>query len=468
VKTFRSFTITELLIALAIFAVVASSIIFVTIDALEAGRVGKDRSIALAFAQEGLEAARSIRNRNYNELINGTYGLSQAANQWRFSPTPENLQNRFTRAILVEDYAANEKKLTSRIIWQLRAGRNLKIELVSILSNWKTFTPPPPWANPRFAGSLDLPGTANALRVAVVDSTAYLVRASSGQREFYIINVTNPAAPSLLGSLELGASGRDLVVSGNYAYVASEHNNQELQIINLTNPASPTLAGSYNAPGNENALGIAFKDNRIYLTRASSATNPEFLRIDVTNPANPVLLNSLNFSGNPNLNSIAISENYAFVATSDNSRELQIVNINEAVPLSVIGNFNTPGNQDGLAVEIFDANTVLLGRVNVTSAVELYILNVTNKTSPSQLASFETGAAINDLAFGQNHLLGFLATANTNQEFQVVSDLRTAPILRSALNLSDIPNGVFYSPNNDTAYLATNINSQELVIILPQ
>ena len=139
----KSFTITELLIALAIFAVVASSIIFVTIDALEAGRVGKDRSIALAYAQEGLEAARSIRNRNYSELINGTYGLTQATNQWSFSPTLENLQNRFKREILIEDYAANEKKLTSRITWQLRVGRNLKVELISILSNWKTFAPPP-------------------------------------------------------------------------------------------------------------------------------------------------------------------------------------------------------------------------------------------------------------------------------------------------------------------------------------
>lgn len=463
----RSFTITELLIALAIFAVVASGIIFVIIDALEAGRASKDRTIANALAQEGLEAVRSIRNRDYSELVAGTYGLAQSGNQWILSPIAEIIQNRFTREIIIENYAFNEKKITSKINWELRAGRTLKINLVSILSNWKEYIPTvPPWANPYLASSLNLPNKADALRVFVIDNIAYLTRANSKEPEFYIIDVSDPTNPIILGSLDLGDTGNDLVVVGDYAYIASNHNSQELQIINISDPSAPTLAGTYNALGNENALGVAIKDEQIYLVRARSRKNHEFFRINVSNPTNPQLLNSLDFDRNTHLKAITISGDYAFLATSE--EELQIVDINEAVPLNVTGTYDLPGNQDGFSVEIIDENTILLGKANVNNGPDLYVLNVTDKTNPGEISNFEAGQTINDLAYGSNYLFAFLATRNANLEFQVVNDLLNTPSLYGSLDLAGIANGVFYSQTNDIAYIASSDNNQELIIILPE
>ncbi|MFH1749952.1 MAG: hypothetical protein ABH837_03630 [bacterium] len=462
----RSFTITELLIALAIFAVLASSIIYVIIDALEAGRASKDRSIASTLAQEGLEIIRNIRNRDYNQLTNGTYGLTLSENQWILSPTPELIQDRFTREIIIDDYATNKKLITSKISWELRPGRDLEINLESILSNWKDSTPTiPPWTNPYLASSLNLPGGANGLRVFVVDTTAYLIRTSSNQPEFYITDVNDPTTPNILGFLDLGANARDIIVEGNYAYISSDHDSQELQIIDVSDTANPVLTGTYNASGNANAYGVTFANNVVYLVRASS-NRDELFSIDVSNPSSPTLIDSLNLNGTAK--DIRLSENYAYIANSRNNQELQIININNPNNLSFAGTYNLPGNQDAYSVQIIDNNTILLGRANVNNGPELYTLDVTNKNNVSEIASFEAGQTINDLAYGSTDLFAFMATDNAVSEFQVVNNLISTPILYGSLDLLDRANGVFYSENNDIAYITSNRNNQELIIILPE
>ncbi len=463
----RSFTITELLIALAIFAILTSSMIYVIIDALEAGRASKDRSIASVLGQEGLEIVRNIRNRDYSVLVNGTYGLTMSGNQWTISPTPELIQDRFTREIIIDDYATNEKLITSKISWQLRPGRSIEVNLESILSNWKESSTPtiPSWANPYLASSLDLPGKANGLRVFVVDTTVYLTRNNSNEPELYIIDANDPTAPNILGSLDLGNSARDIVVAGNYAYIASDHDSQELQIVDISTPSNPQLIASYDASGKANAYGVSIRDNVVYLVRANS-NRDELYNIDVSNPSSPIIIDSINLNGTAR--DIRLFEDYAYIANSNNNQELQIINISNPNNLSLAGSYDAPDKQDAYSIEIIDGNIVLLGRANVKKGPELYTLDITDKSNVSELANFESGQTINDLDFGITNLFGFLATNNTSSEFQIANTVISIPTLYSSLDLLERANGVFYSEDNDIAYIASNTNDRELIIILPE
>ncbi len=90
-------------------------------------------------------------------------------------------------------------------------------------------------------GTYDTPGVAQD--VYVTRGYAYVADGSSGLQ---VINVSNPASPTLAGAYDTPDYAWDVFVSGSHAYVVDYGSG--LQIIDVSNPASPTLAGSYDTP----------------------------------------------------------------------------------------------------------------------------------------------------------------------------------------------------------------------------
>jgi hypothetical protein len=79
--------------------------------------------------------------------------------------------------------------------------------------------------------------------------------------QFKIINVTNPAAPSLL-SASSGYGAQALDVLGNYALLAapaSDHltSNGGVFVIDVSNPAQPTLQDQIIVPGRTSSVVVA-------------------------------------------------------------------------------------------------------------------------------------------------------------------------------------------------------------------
>jgi hypothetical protein len=184
-------------------------------------------------------------------------------------------------------------------------------------------------ASPTLAGFFNSPGNLDGRGVAVSGNRAYLVtdnNTSGSGFEFYVINVTNKASPTQLGGLNLNAAGRDVFLLGNYAYLASTHNNQELQVVNTSNPASPTLAGSYNSPGNSDGQGVQVEGSTAFMTDARVNI------LNVTNPASISLISQPNYPGSPR--GIFASGNFAFLASTDSAGQFKVVDItNPASPV---------------------------------------------------------------------------------------------------------------------------------------
>lgn len=203
-------------------------------------------------------------------------------------------------------------------------------------------------ANPVKTGSYNKSGTTNALSVAVSGATAYLTAQNTSGYEFYSINVSNPSNPTLRGGLNIGANVNDVVVSGNYAYIAASDTSREFQVINITNPASPTIAARLNLPGTTNGLSVFVSGSYAYVGKQNTSGQGEFYAIDISNPSSPNVVGQ--FEIGANVNDIYISGTKAFLATGSSTAEFQVLDISTPSAPSFIGSFDLAATANSVFV----------------------------------------------------------------------------------------------------------------------
>jgi hypothetical protein len=133
-------SLVELMVAIGVFVVVVAGLAFFIFDSFFASRLSYDLIKANLLAEEGVEAARSIRDNGFSSLIAGSYGLSITDNHWIFQGFEENIGSQLNngkRVILIEDIDSDRKKITSSITWDFTQNRPEEIKLVSYLTNWQ-------------------------------------------------------------------------------------------------------------------------------------------------------------------------------------------------------------------------------------------------------------------------------------------------------------------------------------------
>lgn len=214
-------------------------------------------------------------------------------------------------------------------------------------------------ASPTLAGTYNAVANNNANTVFVSGNYAYLGRSNTGlEQDFLIINISNPASPTLTGTLNTAASSYEIVVVGNYAYIASGDNIGELKIVNVSNPASPTVVGGYDASSNTDAITVAVDGNFAYIGQGSN-----FHKINITNQLAPTLSGTYAVGGTVNDISIWSGAQYAFLATANASAELRVVNINPATP-TLIGDYNNTATFNGTAYDSARNRAIMVGTDN--------------------------------------------------------------------------------------------------------
>ena len=197
---------------------------------------------------------------------------------------------------------------------------------------------------PNFIGSFDASGGADGRGIYVEDGSAFLVRTSSGDDELVIVDVSNPSVPIFSGSLNLGDTGREVEVMGNYAYIASQSNSQELQIVNVSNPVSPFLAGSLDLSGIANGNTLAGFGSTVVLGRSDG----EVSLIDVSVPASPAVFGSLDTGGSVNDLSLGNSNVYVFLAGNTNNADFQVLDISSVSSPAILGTLDLVSNLNGI------------------------------------------------------------------------------------------------------------------------
>jgi len=137
-------SLVELLVALGFFALIVSLGVVFILDIYLSDQLGREITKATFLAREGVEAAKSIKDKAWDDLLAGVHGLSISDQKWIFDGNEEDINfylKEGKRKIIVEDIDENRKKVTSIVSWELKPHRPEEVSFVVLLTNWTRVTP---------------------------------------------------------------------------------------------------------------------------------------------------------------------------------------------------------------------------------------------------------------------------------------------------------------------------------------
>src|SRR5262249_2925686 len=101
----------------------------------------------------------------------------------------------------------------------------------------------------------------NVRAVAAAGNYGYMLEVICGNpshTDLEVLDVSDPAAGvQVVGRVTVAGNGGDIVLSGNYAYVATASGG--IQIVNIGVPTAPSVVSTLDTPGT--AVGIALGGN---------------------------------------------------------------------------------------------------------------------------------------------------------------------------------------------------------------
>jgi len=135
-------SLVELIVAMGVFVVVVAGLAFFIFDSFFASRLSYDLVKANLLAEEGIEAARSIRDNNYSDLLIGSHGLAISNGYWIFQGIEDDLTSQLNEGKRVIDIVndpldQNIKIITSTVSWKFTENRSEEVRLTSYLTNWQ-------------------------------------------------------------------------------------------------------------------------------------------------------------------------------------------------------------------------------------------------------------------------------------------------------------------------------------------
>jgi hypothetical protein len=152
---------------------------------------------------------------------------------------------------------------------------------------------------PAFVGRVtDSTNLNNPLAIAASGSYAYV--AGNSCNCVSVIDISTPTAPAVQATLTDGIFLRgiqSIVVAGNYAFTVSSGSTSDtgyFDVIDISNPSSPTLVKTIDvnaAPSLRNALNVVIKGNYAYV--AGYLNSNQLTTIDISTPTDAKVLSAI-------------------------------------------------------------------------------------------------------------------------------------------------------------------------------
>ena len=223
-----------------------------------------------------------------------------------------------------------------------------------------------------------------------------------------------PYEPSIVGSLPSLGSSEDVVLDGDFAYIADGAGG--LLVVDISDPSTPALLGSSSTSGT--AGGVAVAGNTVYVADSYSG----LVAIDVTNPAAPTPLGSVGLPGDAV--DVVTAGDVAFVAAG--SGGLQLVDIADPSSPFVIAGLDTIGVVEGVAVAG--------NRAYVAAGVAgLLVINITNPATPSVLGGCAAAGVAGDVVVAGNRC--YIAAGGAGLHIIDVADPTDPSVLGTCVTL---------------------------------
>ena len=218
----------------------------------------------------------------------------------------------------------------------------------------------------------------------------------------YVVNAAVPTAPTVLANVYGGFDGAGVAVAGSLAVAAG--NTAGLRVVDVTVPTDPRLVGSL--AGNMKAVAMAGQRAYVLQTVSGNPAHTDLLVVDLTLPATPSILGRVNLTPSITVG-VKVVGSLAYVAAG--SSGLQIVDVSTPATPTIIGTLDTPGTASGVAV----AN----GYAYVADGTAVRVINVTSPRTPVLVASLATSASAVAVAGTRLYVLGSVLSGT---QFQVV------------------------------------------------
>ncbi len=449
----RGFVLVEVILTSALFAVFAAGLFGAFIYGLESVKASGQRSRAVGISEEGLEAVRSIRDRGYTSLVDGSYGVMNNGTRWNLVPGSD-ATGEFTRQITIQTIDAHTKYVLSLVIWNEALKKQAAFGVVSYLTDW---TEIPVWTNPRTGTCLNISGGQDAQKIAVSGNHAFMVTNSSGF-SLVAVDVSNSSNVHQVGAIGVQTSPTNIAISGTKAFVTTRSNGAELQVVDVTDPANMGNPTTIDLSGNSDANAVSVANGNAFVTR--DAGFEEFHTVSATAPYAQKSVLELTY----NARAIYTNGNYAYIASADNSQELKIVNVSNPLTPSLAGGYDDPSSiADGVAIKGY-GNYLFLGR----SDGKIILFNISNPTSPQKIGTFDAVQGVNDLAVNSQSNLLFAVTNSGSKELQIIDVSNPgSPALRGYYDADDTLNGVAYDSARDLVYVVGASNHNNFCSIKP-
>lgn len=130
------FSLVEVLLSVTILGLIVTALVGAFIFGRESTAISGQRARAIFLAEEGLEAARNIRDAGFGNLTTGTHGLAISGSQWNFSGSSDTTDI-YTRQTTIASAGSNRQQVTTTVTWQQNPQRTGQVQVVTYLTNWK-------------------------------------------------------------------------------------------------------------------------------------------------------------------------------------------------------------------------------------------------------------------------------------------------------------------------------------------
>lgn len=130
----KGFSLIEVILAAALFGIYASALLGILAYGNETAARAADRARSVFLAEEGLEAARSLRSVSWDSIADGQWGITSTPSGWTLLPAGDSV-GRFNRQITISSIDNSTKKIITSVSW-LQGGSPVTTTLSTLLTNW--------------------------------------------------------------------------------------------------------------------------------------------------------------------------------------------------------------------------------------------------------------------------------------------------------------------------------------------
>lgn len=220
--------------------------------------------------------------------------------------------------------------------------------------------------NPHEVGAWIPPAGIYARDIIIEGNYAYIA-CGGGVGRLYIVNISNPSNPYTVGYCDLPAIGYGLTKIGNFVLVAVQ--TAGMTIIDVSSPSNPYIIGNCDTP--YGAYKVSASYNLACVADFFSAQ-----LIDITNPQYPQIIG---FYNTPHASySVEVVGDYAYLTSGYSG--LRIINVSDVFHPYETGFFDPPGY--GGAMSTFVSDVAISGNYAFVALSDTFVIDVSNPSTP--------------------------------------------------------------------------------------